>query len=550
MVVRAVVENVEEGTYGIEGAVVLDRNDGGLVFSAITTVSDNGNTVIMSNGYEMDISDATIIYVDSKNGAAITDGDVKVALKNYDLNGDPYMANALFIGENNGDCELLVVDQGQYLESDYYDDTIGVTGTNTVYGKDKAPAAETKDYVDLTYSINKRGDLIVNALADRPNYVPDDASIEVNANVYVDGTYAEPITFEIPANMDSARKTAVDYYEEGDDVTLEDVTITPSKVVVNYVFEDGVGAVTNTSATTLGTSGNNTLNFQLNTGDYTAALSYEVEGTNQDGAKAWNGNADDQQTVNNVKADGDQAVTITIKGTTSIPVEKKVSVIASQDALADNVKLSSLGTVNAADADKTIYISKPAAAVDFTSADMAVEVELTVSAKLTQAIDVTLNTDDVIRINAKTGTTTGSKTITFDSSCVLEIESVELVDLPTVTGVQIVKDDDTAYTSTDTSYAANSKIVITFSEVMDTSKSANELLTITAGAGTGNEYVPTLGTADWSADKLSVEIPLSGYGLDVPDILTIKGAASDTTGNVMAEVTYTVGAPGSTPVKA
>ena len=535
--------------YEIDGAVMLDENDGNLKFSAITKVSDDDETVIFANnGVEMDISDATIIYVDTKNGEGVVEGDVKVALKNYDLNGDPYMANALYIAAGT-DVELLVVDQGTYLKSDEYKNLID--DNNVVYGEDKAPAAETKDYVDLTYSINKRGDLIVNALADRPNYVPDDASIEVNANVYVDGTYAEPITFTIPANMDSARKTAVDYYEEGDDVTLEDVTITPSKVVVNYVFEDGVGAVTNTSATTLATSGNNTLNFQLNTGDYTAALSYEVEGTNQDGAKAWSGNADDQQTVNNVKADGDQAVTITIKGTTSIPVEKKVSVIASQDAAADNVKLSSLGTVNAADVDKTIYISKPAAAVDFTSADMAVEVELTVSAQLTQAIDVTLNTGDVIRINAKTGTTTGSETITFDSSCVLEIESVELVDLPTVTGVKIVKNNGTAYTNADANYEISSKIVITFSEAMDKSTTSSNLLTIKPGVGTGNIQVPTLEAAKWDSDGKSVTIPLSasGYGLD-RDQLIIKGAASDSTGNVIAEVTYTVGAPGSTPVKA
>ena len=279
VVVRAVVENVEEGTYGIEGAVVLDRNDGGLVFSAITTVSDDGNTVIMSNGDEMDISDATIIYVDSKNGAAITEGDVKVALKNYDLNGDPYMANALYIGQNNSDCELLVVDQGRYLESDYYDDTIGVSGTdaNTVYGKDKAPADETgkKDYVDYEASVSRSGRLTVDLTADRPDYIPADASIAVEADIYADGVYVDTLNATIPANQNSIRDNNKTGYSEDEKIDLEIVSLTPSKVKVEFrglAVKDGATA-------TLSTSTNEVISFFVDTTDTTKGIvKYTITG--------------------------------------------------------------------------------------------------------------------------------------------------------------------------------------------------------------------------------------------------------------------------------
>ena len=248
MVVRAVVENVEEGTYGIEGAVVLDRNDGGLVFSAITTVSDNGNTVIMSNGDEMDISDATIIYVDSKNGAAITDGDVKVALKNYDLNGNPYMANALYIGENNGDCELLVVDQGLYLESDYYDDVLGVDGDNTVYGKDTANDGADEDVMDYVsasnWRVNSYGDLTFNITVEKPEWATNDATYTVEYKVYGDGELIDTYTAEDRNNNDdlasgSTRITNMDAdFSVYDEIDVELTEMTASKVVVRYFDGD------------------------------------------------------------------------------------------------------------------------------------------------------------------------------------------------------------------------------------------------------------------------------------------------------------------------
>lgn len=295
VVVRAVVENVEEGTYGIEGAVVLDRNDGGLVFSAITTVSDDGNTVIMSNGYEMDISDATIIYVDSKNGAAITDGDVKVALKNYDLDGDPYMANALFIGENNGDCELLVVDQGRYLESDYYDDTIGVSGTdaNTVYGKDTANDGadeDVMDYVSVSSTrVNGDGDLIFNMTIDQPAWATDNAKYTVEYKVYGDGKLVD--TYEKTALAAGSQKITNNTADFGvyDEVTVElvDGSLKASNVKVLYFvgndeLEIGKDLVNGTSDTVASTGAGNQIFVQAQDwldGVINAKYDFKITGT-------------------------------------------------------------------------------------------------------------------------------------------------------------------------------------------------------------------------------------------------------------------------------
>ena len=131
VVVRAVVETTEDGVYDIEGAVVLNGDNAGLKFSAV--VDKGGDTVVFSNGEEVDISGATIIYIDSQSNIALTDGDIDDAMK---LSNSKYAANALYIGQDGGDCELLVIDQGTYLKSDYYK-ALAETA-NTQYGDEVA----------------------------------------------------------------------------------------------------------------------------------------------------------------------------------------------------------------------------------------------------------------------------------------------------------------------------------------------------------------------------------------------------------------------------
>ncbi|MCI5689917.1 MAG: hypothetical protein MR286_03375, partial [Clostridiales bacterium] len=99
---------------------VVDSNDKSVKFSAKPVYAD---------GAELDVA-GTILYIDSDEDdmeIGVKDGSIKDAQK---INGK-WQANALVIG-NNGDIELLIVDQGTYLKNDVYKGN--VDGANTVYG--------------------------------------------------------------------------------------------------------------------------------------------------------------------------------------------------------------------------------------------------------------------------------------------------------------------------------------------------------------------------------------------------------------------------------
>ena len=99
---------------------VVDSNDKSVKFSAKPVYAD---------GAELDVA-GTILYIDSDEDdmeIGVKDGSIKDAQK---INGK-WQANALVIG-NNGDIELLIVDQGTYLKNDVYKGNVG--GANTVYG--------------------------------------------------------------------------------------------------------------------------------------------------------------------------------------------------------------------------------------------------------------------------------------------------------------------------------------------------------------------------------------------------------------------------------
>ena len=190
---RAVVETTAEGTYSIDGAVLLNGVNGDLKFTAITDVNNAGDTVIFAEGGEMDISDATIIYVDSKANNGLTEGSVAPALK--DNNGD-WLANALYIGKD-GNVELLVVDQAQYLESSVYKNLIA-PGTKTVYGADAYwGTGEVEDENEGTVD----GDF---------TYISSDDELISVANATIatiNGTREVRFTINVADGMDAAKTT-------------------------------------------------------------------------------------------------------------------------------------------------------------------------------------------------------------------------------------------------------------------------------------------------------------------------------------------------------
>ena len=120
-----------------DGVKVIDDVDhltaSNITFTAVTSVNDKKDTAIFAkdpvgaNGnHELDkVSGSDVFYIDTDADKdleiGVEDGEIKEAQK---VDGK-YMANALVIG-NDDEIELLIIDQGEYLDNDVYTvDTIG-----------------------------------------------------------------------------------------------------------------------------------------------------------------------------------------------------------------------------------------------------------------------------------------------------------------------------------------------------------------------------------------------------------------------------------------
>ena len=149
----------------IDDVQLLDSGITNFHIDAITDVSNDGKTIKLSNGPELDVSDATILYVDSdaKTGMTSEQGTIKEAIKDLD---DNYLANVLYINVGS-DAELLIVDQLTYLKSDYYETNLAsdfsgkvIYGGNAVTGNEKTvtfgalPTLTVNAAVDQSITIN------------------------------------------------------------------------------------------------------------------------------------------------------------------------------------------------------------------------------------------------------------------------------------------------------------------------------------------------------------------------------------------------------------
>lgn len=215
-------------THVIDDVQLLDGGIQNFTFTAITGVSNDGKTVKFADGNELDVSSATILYVDSDGKTGIQDGSIKTAIK--DKNGD-LLANALYIEMgNSGDAELLVVDQLTYLKSAYYADdaNLGVTSTGgVIYGADAV--------MDDTGTGNNQGGTTTSGnftftTTDKSTLTVDKASIQSN-----DGS----VVFTVKTGSGAANdKTTFDWtvsvngmpIEEGKNVTANAFNYVTTKV--------------------------------------------------------------------------------------------------------------------------------------------------------------------------------------------------------------------------------------------------------------------------------------------------------------------------------
>ena len=139
-----------------DGVKVIDDVDhlidSDITFTAVTSVNDKKDTAIFAkdpvgaNGnHELDkVSGSDVFYIDTDADEdleiGVEDGEIKEAQK---VDGK-YMANALVIG-NDDEIELLIIDQGEYLDNDVY----RVNTTGDVVDGENANASDVKiDSID------------------------------------------------------------------------------------------------------------------------------------------------------------------------------------------------------------------------------------------------------------------------------------------------------------------------------------------------------------------------------------------------------------------
>ena len=134
----------------IDDVDVINAN---VTMDAVTDVGTDGDTVDFKIGGEKDISDATIMFVDSDNGEGFTADEVngiKTATK--DINGD-YLANAIYYTDNNGDIALVIFDTVDWMHNDKYNGDLPDSGV--IYGDDAVwDEDDQKDDDDTTVDGN------------------------------------------------------------------------------------------------------------------------------------------------------------------------------------------------------------------------------------------------------------------------------------------------------------------------------------------------------------------------------------------------------------
>ena len=224
----------------------LDYDD--IFFDAVTDVSNDEETVIFENGGEKDISDATIMFVDSDKGEGFTADEVsgiKNAIK--DNNGD-YLANAIYYTSGN-DVLLVVFDTVDWMHNGIYEGKLPqgdvIYGEDAVTGNEKAitytglptlTVGEETDAEIVLATKNIDNGSVVDADIDRNGTLAVASTTNVdrngNATITLSGTPATAGTVDLdvevdgktatfPITVDAAPSNIAIAVDVADDVSLE-----------------------------------------------------------------------------------------------------------------------------------------------------------------------------------------------------------------------------------------------------------------------------------------------------------------------------------------
>ena len=243
----------KDGVNTISGAEMLDRTNG-MVFTAITDVSNNQRTITAANGGDLDISNSTILYINTEDKLGIADGSVNKA--DQDTRG-LYLANVLYAGRVGDEPDVVVVEQGRWLQSGAY--AAMVTGNaNTIYGANADTGALGFDTITDAADVDTVAEL--------------QDLLDNNTKVTID---IDPTIFDLPGDITIPAGTELEIIGNFD---MDGKTITNRgtlDVQGNLNMANGTldgGTTTVSGLTTIAS----TLNGTLTTGDLTIGASGKV----------------------------------------------------------------------------------------------------------------------------------------------------------------------------------------------------------------------------------------------------------------------------------
>ena len=165
----------------------VDNLDKTVYMDAVTDVSNDKETVDFKAAGELDISDATIMFVDSDKGEGFTADEVsgiKTAIKD---NNNNYLANAIYYTSGN-DVLLVVFDTVDWMHNDNYADEI-TPDKGVIYGSDAVwDEDDQKDdgvIIDRNFTFDSDSELVKYTNAEL-----------VNGDVRVGLDIADGVTFD------------------------------------------------------------------------------------------------------------------------------------------------------------------------------------------------------------------------------------------------------------------------------------------------------------------------------------------------------------------
>ncbi len=220
-------------------AMVKDKD---AALSAITKVSTDKKTISVIGVGDLDISNATILYVNSDDKTGQKDGSINEADKTAD--GKKYLANVLYAGLSGDEPDLVVIEQGRWFKSDAHkDDLVSANNDNLIYGgNEDGTTSNTGDKVNgidnVTVSgsrVTPTGDLVFNITVTKPEWATDDAKYTVTYKV-LDKNGKEIGAFtmnDLDAKAQKSTNSDVDFGAY-DGVTVKPESLTASKVLVRY----------------------------------------------------------------------------------------------------------------------------------------------------------------------------------------------------------------------------------------------------------------------------------------------------------------------------